>query len=90
MFFIAIYVGFITEALIPTLNVAKTQLAKELASKSCYIQNLEVLETLGLTSIICTNKTGVITRSVMLVSNIWVYNQIYPSYDFIELFKGLP
>lgn len=88
MLFIVLYVALITEALIPALNVAKAQITKELVNKNCYIQNIEALETLGTTSIICTNKTGVLTTNFMIVSNIWLENHLYPSYRFIQLFKG--
>lgn len=90
MFFIALYVGIITEALLPTFNVAKTQLAKELASKSCYIKNIESLETLGTTTIICTNKTGVITQNRMIVAQIWIDNQLMASYEFMRDYKSKP
>lgn len=88
MFFIVLYIGIVIEALLPTFNVTKTQLAKELASKSCYIKNIESLETLGTTTIICTNKTGIITQNRMVVAQIWVDNQLMASYEFMRDFKG--
>ena len=83
-----LYIGIVIEALLPTFNVTKTQLAKELASKSCYIKNIESLETLGTTTIICTNKTGIITQNRMVVAQIWVDNQLMASYEFMRDFKG--
>lgn len=88
MFFIAVYVGIITEALLPTFNVTKAQIAKDLAIKNCYIQNIEALETLGATSLICTNKTGIITQTKMILSHIWIDNQIIASYEFMQKYKG--
>ena len=88
MFFIALYVGIITEALLPTFNVAKAQIAKELASKNCYIKNIESLETLGTTTIICTNKTGVVTQNRMIVSQMWIDNQLMASYEFMRDYKS--
>ena len=88
MFFIALYVGIITEALLPTFNVAKAQIAKGLASKNCYIKNIESLETLGTTTIICTNKTGVITQSKMIVAQMWIDNQLMASYMFMRDYKS--
>lgn len=80
--------GIITEALLPTFNVAKAQIAKELASKNCYIKNIESLETLGTTTIICTNKTGVITQNRMIVGQMWLDNTLHQSYEFIRDFKS--
>lgn len=89
MFFIAHYVGIITEALIPTFSVAKAQSAKELAYKNCYMQNIEALETLGTTSVILTHKTGVITQNRMIVSRLWFADQEMASYAFIKQYKGV-
>lgn len=93
MFFIAHYVGIITEALIPTFSVAKAQSAKELAYKNCYMQNIEALETLGTTSVILTNKTGVITQNRMIVSRLWFADAQdetpMASYAFIKKYKGV-
>lgn len=90
MFFIALYVAIITEALLPTLNVCKTQIAKDLANKNCYIQNITVLETLGKTDVICTNKTGVLTQTRMIVSQLWLDHQLINAYDFLRQFRAQP
>lgn len=89
MFFIAHYVGIITEALLPTFNVAKAQSAKGLAFKNCYMRNIEALETLGTVSVIMTPKTGVITEDRMIVSRLWVSDQTMASYDFVKAYKGV-
>ena len=89
MLFIAMYVGFITQALLPTLNVSKAQISKDLASKNCYIRNVEALETLGTTSVICTNKTGIITQNKMIIAKIWIDNQQMASYEFMRDLKGI-
>lgn len=88
MLFIGLYIGIITQALIPTLNVAKAQIAKELASRNCYIQNINALETLGTVSVIATNKTGIITENRMIVSQIWIDGHLMPSYEFMGTYKG--
>lgn len=89
MFFIAHYVGIITEALVPTFNVAKAQSAKGLAYKNCYMQNIEALETLGTVSVITTPKTAVITGKRMIVSRLWFADQTMATYDFVRLYKGV-
>ena len=79
----------ITQALLPTLNVTKAQISKELASKNCYMRNIESLEMLGTTSVICTNKTGVLTQNKMIIAKIWINNQLMASYEFMRDFKGI-
>jgi len=88
MFFLALDVGIITEALVPTLNVAKAQIVKQLASEHLYIKNLEAIETLGTTTIVCTNKTGIITQNRMIVAQLWVDGQMMASYEFMRDFKS--
>jgi sodium/potassium-transporting ATPase subunit alpha len=47
-----------------------------MARKNCLIKNLETIGTLGSTSIICVDKTGVLTRNQMAVSHMWFDNRI--------------
>lgn len=85
---ISLYVGIITEALQPTLNVCKSQISKDLANKNCYIQNVNVLELLGRTTTVLTNKTGILTRNKMIVNRLWFDRRQWPAYDFMRSFRG--
>ncbi|MBK7663748.1 MAG: cation-transporting P-type ATPase [Sterolibacteriaceae bacterium] len=70
IFAIGIIVANVPEGLLPTVTLALTMASRRMARKNALIKNLEAVETLGSTTVICTDKTGTITQNQMRVSTL--------------------
>ncbi|MDH4284986.1 MAG: HAD-IC family P-type ATPase, partial [Gallionellaceae bacterium] len=70
IFAIGIIVANVPEGLLPTVTLALTMASKRMAKKNALIKNLEAVETLGSTTVICTDKTGTITQNRMKVATL--------------------
>ena len=70
IFSIGIIVAMVPEGLLPTLTLSLVLAAQRLAKRKVLIRNLTSVETLGSATVICTDKTGTLTRNRMQVSEV--------------------
>src|SRR3990172_3575349 len=69
---IGMIVAVIPEGLRPTVTLSLAMAVQRLARRGVLVKKLAVLETLGTTSVICTDKNGTLTRNQMTVRQVWV------------------
>ncbi|XP_055356760.1 sodium/potassium-transporting ATPase subunit alpha-2-like isoform X3 [Paramacrobiotus metropolitanus] len=76
VFLIGVIVANVPEGILPATTVALALTAKRMARMNCLVKNLAAVETLGSTSVICSDKTGTLTQNRMTVAHLWVNNTI--------------
>ncbi len=72
IFAIGIIVAMVPEGLLPTLTLALVLATQRMAKRHVLIRYLPSVETLGSTTVICTDKTGTLTQNRMTVKRIWL------------------
>nr|AGF93422.1 calcium-translocating P-type ATPase, PMCA-type [uncultured organism] len=68
---IGIAVSSVPQALPAQVTVALSTGSKRLADKNAVVKSLPSVETLGSTTVICTDKTGTLTKNEMTVRSMW-------------------
>ncbi len=76
MFAIGIILANVPQGLMPTLTLALSMAVQRMARKHALIKKLSSVETLGCTSVICTDKTGTLTTNQMSVRKIWINKKV--------------
>ncbi len=72
IFAIGIIVANVPEGLLPTVTLGLSIASRRMAKRNALIRSLESVETLGSTTVICTDKTGTITQNKMVVNSFFV------------------
>jgi calcium-translocating P-type ATPase len=70
-FAIGLIVANVPEGLLPTITLALAVGVADLARQGALVKRLAAVETLGSTTVICTDKTGTLTENRMRASRVW-------------------
>jgi P-type Ca2+ transporter type 2C len=77
VFAIGCIVAFVPEGLLPTVTITLAMGVQRMAKRNALIKKLSSVETLGSTTVICTDKTGTLTQNEMTVKEMWVNGKSY-------------
>ncbi|MEV0134141.1 cation-transporting P-type ATPase [Dactylosporangium sp. NPDC050688] len=83
-FSIGLIVANVPEGLLPTITLALAAGVRELARRGAVVKRLSAVETLGSTTVICTDKTGTLTENRMRVTHLWLPGAEYDTATTID------
>ncbi|MBI5138155.1 MAG: cation-transporting P-type ATPase [Nitrospirae bacterium] len=72
VFAIGIIVANVPEGLLPTVTLALTQSCVRMGRRNAVVKQILSVETLGSTTVVCTDKTGTLTRNRLHVETLFV------------------
>ncbi len=77
IFAIGIIVANVPEGLLPTVTLALAMGSQRMARRNALIRHLPAVESLGCTTVICTDKTGTLTQNRMSARRLFVAGRMF-------------
>ena len=72
IFSLGMIVAYIPEGLLPTVTLSLAMAVQRMAKEHALVKRLSAVETLGCTTVICSDKTGTLTQNEMTVCKLWL------------------
>jgi magnesium-transporting ATPase (P-type) len=72
IFALGIIVAFVPEGMLPTVTLSLAMGVQRMVKRHALVKRLSAVETLGCTTVICTDKTGTLTQNEMTVRDLCV------------------
>lgn len=88
IFGIGIIVANVPEGLLPTVTLALAMSSQRMAKRRALIKHLSSVETLGCTTVICTDKTGTLTENRMKVDRFYADELVIESREGCFFTRG--
>ncbi|WP_153112112.1 cation-translocating P-type ATPase [Propionivibrio limicola] len=84
MFAIGIIVANVPEGLLPTVTLSLAMATQRMARRNALIRHLPAVETLGSTTVICSDKTGTLTQNQMAVRQTYLNGRLHDNQPSID------
>jgi Ca2+-transporting ATPase len=78
VFALGVMVALVPEGLPATMSVSLAVAVRRMARRHALIKRLTAVEALGSTTVICTDKTGTLTKAEMTVQELWESGRSHP------------
>ena len=72
IFALSLIVANVPEGLMPTITLSLSLASQRMAKRNALIKNLDSVQTLGSATVICTDKTGTLTKNEMTLKQIFL------------------
>ena len=77
VFALGMIVAFIPEGLSPTVTLSLAKAVQRMAKEGSLMKSLTAVETLGSTTVICSDKTGTLTKNEMTVKSLYLPRGVF-------------